>query len=90
MDWGADDEKVVGSGVVDWLCVEESNLFWDRKVPRCSSSWLTVTKSDVFDDGKVLGRGWARTGSYHLHHVLLSCTTQNLDQLPGNNERKFH
>ena len=23
------------------------------------------------------------TGSYHLHHVLLSCTTQNLDQLPG-------
>ena len=30
------------------------------------------------------------TSSYHLHHVLLSCTTQNLDQLPGNNERKFH
>ena len=30
------------------------------------------------------------TGSYHLHHVLLSCTTQNLDQLPGKNERKFH
>ena len=23
------------------------------------------------------------TSSYHLHHVLLSCTTQNLDQLPG-------
>ena len=31
-----------------------------------------------------------QTGSYHLHHVLLSCTTQNLDQLPGKNERKFH
>ena len=60
MDWGTDDEKVVGSGVVDWLCVEESNLFWDHKVPRCSSSWLTVTKSDVFNDGKVLGRGRAR------------------------------
>ena len=23
------------------------------------------------------------TSSYHLHHALLSCTTQNLDQLPG-------
>ena len=30
------------------------------------------------------------TSSYHLHHVLLSCTTQNLDQLLGKNERKFH
>ena len=30
------------------------------------------------------------TGSYHLHHALLSCTTQNLDQLPGMNEMNFH
>ena len=29
------------------------------------------------------------TGSYHLHHVLLSCTTQNLDQLPRMNEMNF-
>ena len=26
---------------------------------------------------------WVKTGSYQLHYVLLSCTTQNLDQLPG-------
>ena len=30
------------------------------------------------------------TSSYHLHHVLLSSTTENLDQLPGKNETNFH
>jgi hypothetical protein len=52
-------------GLMDGLCLEESDLFWARKVPRCSSNLPTVTKSDVFDDGKVLGckgvgRGRAR------------------------------
>ena len=31
-----------------------------------------------------------QTGSYHLHHVLLSRATENLDQLPGKNETNFY
>jgi len=56
-DWGVGDEEVKGSGMglMDGLCIEASNLFWACKVPCCSSNSPTVTKSDVFDDGKVLG-----------------------------------
>ena len=43
--------------------------------------WISGYKTD---------EAFRTTSSYHLHHVLLSCTTQNLDQLPGKNERKFH
>ena len=47
-------------------------------------------QADGTDPEAALAHHMAMTGSYHLHHVLLSCTTQNLDQLPGMNEMNFH
>ena len=65
---------------MDGLCVEASDLFWARKVPRCSSNSPTVMKSDVFDDGKVLGckevdRGWARRNPVGFRRRLAGRTS---------------
>jgi len=65
---------------MDWLSVDASNLFWDCKVPRCSSSWLTVMKSDAFNDGKVLGceevgRGQARRNPVGFQERLAGRTS---------------
>ena len=70
-----------------------SVTYWDAPLERWMVNFVSSFRLcslrkrgvlvDVLQHYRTLNVGHLLTSSYHLHHVLLSCTTQNLDQLPG-------